>query len=136
MREASCRKVVNQSERTVVNQSQRTLAKYFDELEPTAVFHYFAFGCKWEEILVPTDPRNPNFTELIMQKACYVDELRAVCLHYNKIAQILNKKYRFTFRRIENVPRPESETKYDSLKHGEYDLDLAKAISDVIGRTT
>jgi hypothetical protein len=116
-------------------QTERTLANYFDELEPTAVFHYFAFGCKCEKILVPTDPRDPNFTQLIMQKARKVDELRAVCLHSNKIAEILNNKYGFKFGIVENIPQPEGETKYDSISRGEYDSDLAKAISDVIGHT-
>jgi hypothetical protein len=91
-------------------QTERTLANYFDELEPTAVFHYFAFACECEKILVPTDPRVPNFTQLIMQKVCYVDELRAVCLQYNKTASILNNKYGFAFRIVENVRRPEGKT--------------------------
>jgi hypothetical protein len=116
-------------------QTERTLANYFDELEPTAIFHFFAFGCKCKQILVPIDPRVRNFTQLIMQRACYVDELRAVCLNYNKTASILNNKYGFAFRIVENVPRPEGKTKYDSISRGKYDPDLAKAISSVIGRT-
>jgi hypothetical protein len=115
--------------------TERTLANYFDELEPTAVFHYFAFACKCEKILVPIDPRVRNFTQLIMQRACYVDELRAVCLQYNKTASVLNNKYGFAFRIVENVPRPEGKTKYDSISRGEYDPDLAKVISGVIGHT-
>jgi hypothetical protein len=116
-------------------QTERTLANYFDELEQTAVFHYFAFRCGCELVLVPTDPLDQNFTNLIMRKAQNVDELRAVCLHYNKTAESLNNKYGFKFGIVKNVPRPEGETKYDSLSRGEYDPDLAKAISDAIGRT-
>jgi hypothetical protein len=114
-------------------QTERTFASYYYELEQTAVFHYLAFSCDCEKLLVPTNPLDPNFSKEILKKASYVEELKAISLHYNKLASMLNNKYGFSFRLIESIPQPEGATKYDSLKRGDHDDKLAIAISKVIG---
>ncbi len=61
--------------------------------------------------------------------------LRGACLMYNFAVTELNEKYRFKFARIENVPKPETETKYDALIHYERHPKLTKAIRAVTGLT-
>jgi hypothetical protein len=119
----------------VIGLSQRTLFNYFSELEHTAVFHYLMVihGCK--PILNPLNHYNKDFPQKIMQRARSVDDLRGVCSMYNTAVTELNKKYRFNFALIKNVPEPETETDYDALISRERDPDLTKAIEDVTGHT-
>jgi hypothetical protein len=111
------------------DKSEKTLDNYFEELGSTAVFHYLRFYQNCMSVLWPIRPSKPRFTKLIMQRARRLsafDELRAVCLLYNMVAYELNQKYGFAFIIVDNVPKPESSTKYDSLVADEYNEDLAE----------
>ncbi len=128
MREALC-------EAKFVRLSERTLFNYFIELEHTAVFHYLMRTNYCKPALKPLDHYDKNFPRKIMQRARSVDNLRGVCLLYNTAVTALNEKYRFDFLLLENVPKPETETKYDALINCERDIDLTKAITAVTGLT-
>jgi hypothetical protein len=86
-------------------------------------------------VLNPLDHYDKDFPEKITQRASLVDELRDVCLMYNTAVTKLNEKYRFDFTFIENVPIPETWTKYDALTHYEPHPDLTKAIKAVARQT-
>jgi hypothetical protein len=115
--------------------SEKTLHKYFDELEHTAVFRYLAVIHHCKPVLNPLDHYDKKFSQKIMQGARSVDDLRGVCLMYNAAVTELNEEYRFNFALIENVPNPETETKYDALFDFDRDPDLTKAIRAVTGHT-
>ncbi len=115
--------------------SGRTLFKYFSELEHTAVFHHLMRIHHCMPVLNPLDHYDKDFPLKIMQRARSVDDLRGVCLMYNTAVADLNEKYRFNFALVENVPKPETETKYDALIRCERDPDLTEAIRDVTGHT-
>jgi hypothetical protein len=122
-------------EADLINISERTLAKYFDELEPTSVFHYLMWYQDCMSVLRPWNPCNPNFIQGIMRRARSTDELMAVCQLHNTVVSELNEKYRFAFCTIENVPKPETKTDYDSLARDKPNPKLTEAIKTVIGRT-
>ncbi len=119
----------------IFTQSEKTLDNYFGELEPTSVFHYLIWMQDCREFLRPTNPCSPKFTQNIMQGARSVDELRAVFLLYNAVVGELNEKYGFAFSIIENVPKPETKTDYDSLVRDDRNLKLAEHIHNVISCT-
>ena len=63
------------------------------------------------------------------------DEFRAVCQLYNVVALELNEKYKFDFRIIENLPKPENTTDYESLARDRPNRELTKAIKAATGLT-
>jgi hypothetical protein len=134
MREALCDpELYVLPESTLVKLSERTLANYFDELEPTSVFHYLIQMQDCGTLLNPSIPRDSRFTQILMQRARFVDELRAACLLYNAVVLELNGKYRFAFTTIENVPKPKNKTIYDSLVLYKTSDELTDAIKTVRG---
>ena len=122
-------------EARLINISERTLANYFNELGPTSVFHYLIRYQDCRCILRPWNPCHPKFKQGIMRRASSTDELRAVCQLYNTVVLELNEKYRFGFRIIENLPKPETKTDYNSLARDKPKPELTKAIRAVTGRT-
>ena len=123
-------------EAKLVNLSEKTLANYFNELKSTSVFHYLSYFQDCLRILQPCNPCDPKFRRRIMGRANSTDDLRAVCHLYNSVALELNEKYQFDFILLENVPKPEARTDYDSLARDKPNLKLTEAIKTVIGRTS
>jgi hypothetical protein len=98
-------------------------------LDQLLYFTIYDFIKNCKSVLWPIKPSKPRFTQLIMQRSRRLsafDELRAVCLLYNIVAYELNLKYGFAFIIVDNVPKPDSSTKYDSLAADEYNEDLAE----------
>jgi hypothetical protein len=119
----------------IVAISQKTLLKYFNELEPTAVFHYLIRVHYCKQVLCPICHYDADFPQKIIRRARSIDELRGVCLMYNTAVTELNDKYRFNFPLIENVPKSETETNYDTLIHLDRNAKLTEAIRTVTGHT-
>ena len=117
----------------VFKKSEKTMENYFKILEPTSVFHYLVWlqGCK--DVLIPANPDNSEFAELILKRGSsvkIVDELRDVCNSYNIIANEFNDLYKFRFPIIRNVLKSETETVYNSISPTEYNSKLSPFISN------
>lgn len=131
MRDALC--YGERYEEKIFKQTERTLYNYYDELEPTSVFHYLMSfqGCR--EVLRPINPSSPSFARLLLRRARSKDDFSGVCQAHNTVVLELNEKYGFEFKIIDNVPQIESD--YARIVRHKHNPKLAEHIAAVIGQT-